>query len=91
MLCEKDGRLLYAAVNMNWESTKLALPRPPKGFDWNMILSTDPALTDKKSVASDNKNASRDQFEKVIPGRTVVFYETVKTEIKKPAAEKAVK
>ena len=91
MLCEKDGRLLYAAVNMNWESTKLALPRPPKGFDWNMILSTDPALTDKKSVASDTKNASRDQFEKVIPGRTVVFYETVKTEIKKPAAEKAVK
>ena len=91
MFCEKDGKLFYAAVNMNWESTKLALPRPPKGFDWKMIVSTDHAQTDKKSVSADAKNASRDQLEKVIPGRTVVFYETVKTEIKKPAAEKAVK
>ncbi|MBP5702778.1 MAG: hypothetical protein J6W85_10070, partial [Lachnospiraceae bacterium] len=89
MLCEPDGKLLYAAVNMNWENTKLALPRPPKGSDWKMILSTDPLLTDKKSSGPDAKNTSRDQFEKVIPGRTVVFYETVKTE--KKNAEKAVK
>ena len=91
MLCEPDGKLLYAAVNMNWENTKLALPRPPKGCDWKMILSTDPVLTDKKASGPDAKNASRDQFEKVIPGRTVVFYETVRTENKKPAVEKAVK
>ena len=44
MYCENQGKsLLYCAVNMNWESEKFALPRPPKGYGWKMINSTDPA------------------------------------------------
>ncbi len=45
MYCEKKAeKLLYAAVNMGWEETVLALPRPPKGYEWKLILSTDPEM-----------------------------------------------
>lgn len=47
MFCEDNARsLLYCAYNMSWENGRLALPRPPKGFGWKMILSTDPSMQD---------------------------------------------
>ncbi|MBP5553737.1 MAG: hypothetical protein J6X94_02590 [Lachnospiraceae bacterium] len=71
MYCEDKGEsLLYAAVNMGWDSKVLALPRPPKGFDWKMKFSTDPEAA--------NSPLSQ-ELEKTIPGRTVTFFETVKT------------
>ena len=70
MYCEDKGNsLMYAAVNMGWEDALLALPRPPKGFDWNIKCSTDPAALDK---------ALTQELEKTIPGRTVTIFETVK-------------
>lgn len=45
MFCENNARsLLYCAYNLGWENTKLALPKPPKGYEWKTILSTDPAM-----------------------------------------------
>ena len=71
MYCENKGEsLLYAAVNMGWDNKILALPRPPKGFDWNTKFSTDPEALEKPATK---------ELEKTIPGRTVTIYETVKT------------
>ncbi len=69
MYCENCGRsLIYAAVNMNWEETTLALPRPPKGYEWSVSLSTDPA---------GGSICREDESLRTIPGRTVTFFETV--------------
>ena len=88
MYCEKSANsLVYAAVNMNWEETYLALPRPPKGFEWKLLLSTDrdmylakdvPVRPESKSRSDDQpgRDASRDELEKLIPGRCVAFFET---------------
>ncbi len=87
MYCEKSANsLVYAAVNMNWEETYLALPRPPKGFEWKLLLSTDrdmylakdvPVCPESKSRSDDQpgRDASRDELEKLIPGRCVAFFE----------------
>ena len=91
MYCEKSAQsLIYAAVNMNWEETRLALPRPPKGYEWKLVLSTDPGIMDqecealkpdqaidkeRKSDAGEGKAATRDDLERRIPGRCVAFYE----------------
>ncbi len=49
MLCGKyadqeDGKeesFLYLALNMHWESQELALPRLPKGMEWERAFSTE--------------------------------------------------
>ena len=70
MYCEDKGEsLMYAAVNMGWENKKLALPRPPKGFDWRITYSTDPESLCKPDTK---------EFEKTIPGRTVTIFQTVR-------------
>ena len=69
MYCEDKGSLLtYAAVNLGWENTVLALPRPPKGYEWKLKYSTD-----NDSLLG----ADTDELEKSIPGRTVSIFETV--------------
>ena len=71
MYCEDKGEsLIYAAVNMGWENKKLALPRPPKGFDWSITYSTDPETAGKPETKD---------LEKTIPGRTVTIFQTVKS------------
>ena len=50
MLCGKyaqanesrDGEFLYLAMNMHWESHALALPKLPRGMDWELAFSTEP-------------------------------------------------
>jgi glycogen operon protein len=80
MYCEDKGEsLMYAAVNMGWENTCLALPRPPKGFDWSIKYSTDPEAFGK---------ALTQELEKTIPGRTVTIFETVKTPSGKKTGKK---
>lgn len=70
MYCEDKGEsLMYAAVNMGWENKKLALPRPPKGFDWRITYSTDPESLCKPDTK---------ELEKTIPGRTVTIFQTVR-------------
>ncbi len=95
MYCEKDaGTLVYSAVNMNWEKTLLALPRPPKGYEWRLILSTDPGMDNVNAVAyesdeaaletkndSQGKSLVRDELERSIPGRCVAFFEAAKRPI----------
>ena len=70
MYCEDKGEsLMYAAVNMGWENKKLALPRPPKGFDWRITYSTDPESLCKPDTK---------ELEKTFPGRTVTIFQTVR-------------
>ena len=48
MLCGKYARVdrdtedafIYLAINMHWESHKLALPRLPRGMKWERVLGT---------------------------------------------------
>ncbi|MCR4791666.1 MAG: hypothetical protein K5871_02840 [Lachnospiraceae bacterium] len=79
MYCEKSAHtLIYAAVNMNWEEARLALPKPPKGCEWELIISSD-----HSSSAEDDKEAAsggRDDLEKTIPARCVSFFEIKKEE-----------
>lgn len=50
MLCGKyaqanesrDGEFLYLAMNMHWESHALALPKLPRGMEWELAFSTEP-------------------------------------------------
>ena len=51
-----------------WENTVLALPRPPKGYEWKLKYSTD-----NDSLLG----ADTDELEKSISGRTVSIFETV--------------
>ncbi len=80
MLCENKGQsLMYAAVNMGWEQAYLALPRPPKGFDWVIKLSSDP---------DNGLDSDTPELEKKIPGRTVTVFETVRTSTGKKTGKK---
>lgn len=96
MYCEKNAAsLIYAAVNMNWEETSLAFPRPPKGYEWKLVLSTVPAseksdeceeqtsveteTKDRKSDANESKAPALDDLKRVIPGRCIAFYEASRT------------
>ena len=106
MYCEKDAQsLVYAAVNMNWEEAFLALPRPPKGYEWKLVLSTDPGcgkndvyeepaaeeaeIKDRKSEANESRTPTRDDLKRIIPGRCVAFYEASKTETGNRISKKA--
>ncbi len=106
MYCEKDAQsLVYAAVNMNWEEALLALPRPPKGYEWKLVLSTDPGcgkddvyeepaaeeaeIKDRKSEANESRTPARDDLKRIIPGRCVAFYEASKTETGNRISKKA--
>ncbi len=95
MFCEGNSKsLLYCAVNMSWENSKLALPRPPKGYGWKTVISTDPSYSCNKDEVmslsgagdtpreeaipeeSDDRSNIKDSLEKIIPGRSIVFFET---------------
>lgn len=47
MFCD-NGKLLYMAINMHWESAVLSMPRPPKGYDWKLILTTSDEKSDEE-------------------------------------------
>jgi glycogen operon protein len=37
----KEPRLFYIGINTHWEPRRLALPRPPKGTAWDIVIDTD--------------------------------------------------
>ncbi len=42
----KDDSLLYLGMNMYWEPAKLAMPKLPKGWKWELKLCTDGIMPD---------------------------------------------
>ena len=62
------GRLFYLAVNMHWEKASLSLPRPPKGYSWKLMNSTD-----EVTLNSDNSIT--------LTGRTIAEIVTEKTTV----------
>lgn len=84
----KEDSFLYLAMNMYWESGKLAMPKLPKGLKWEMKLCTD---TDARGAcvatydeSADNKLAegmeNRVMTEIQVPGRSCAVYVSVPDE-----------
>lgn len=65
MYCD-NGKLLYMAVNMHWESVVLSMPRPPKGYEWVPFLST--------STENDEKLLPNSELSSVIPEHTIALF-----------------
>lgn len=55
-----DDTFLYIAINMHWESHKLALPRLPRGVGWETAFSTEiPGETKTVSQAEEDSEWQR--------------------------------
>ena len=81
LLCEKyvtpesDG-LLYLAMNMHWESHELAMPRPPKGNRWELVLSTAEEMDGQEKEGGEQLLAR-------IPPRSVAVYKSVPADVRR--------
>lgn len=84
LLCEKYAEpekdsLLYLAMNMHWESHDLALPRPPRGYRWELAFSTDTDTDGRKEEEDGEQLLAR------VPPRSVAVYVSVPGEAGKAA------
>ena len=48
----KEDSFFYLCINMHWEPGKLALPRLPKDYKWELLLNTD---DEEKGIATDQE------------------------------------
>lgn len=67
-----DDAFVYLALNMHWESHELALPRLPKGQEWQIFISTDTACEPTKDALEGEEELTRR-----IPPRCIVVYISV--------------
>ncbi len=86
--CEEGDTFLYLAINMYWESGKLAMPKLPKGLKWERKLCTDvdaqtasdaintKAVEDKDPESVENRVVTEIQ----VPGRSCAVYISVPDE-----------
>lgn len=61
-----DAKSIYIGINMHWENHRLGVPKLPKGYTLQKILST----SDSEGIAKEN--------EVPIPARSIVIFEMVK-------------
>ncbi len=65
---EQVPSLLYAALNLHWNMQKLALPKPPKGYAWEMFLSSggsgDPERKASGKVLTETPGGTDETMEK---------------------------
>ncbi len=100
MYCGKYARLsrgeedafLYLAINMYWETGKLAMPKLPKGLKWELKLCTDTESKTLSSKAVGTESVSGENAvvtEVRIPGRSCAVYVSVPDEEYIKTASKA--
>jgi len=70
MYCD-NGKLLYLAINMHWDSATLAFPRAPKGYEWRAFLTTN----DEIKLDDINPN---DELNVTVPEHSIILYDVVK-------------
>lgn len=70
MYCD-NGKLLYLAINMHWDTTTLAFPRAPKGYEWRAFLSTNDDIKLEDINPNEDLNVN-------VPEHSIVLYEIVK-------------
>ena len=66
---QKEEDFLYLALNMHWEAGVFAMPKMPKGIDWELLLITDEA-GQEETMQENNFNSTV----KCIPPRTVAVF-----------------
>lgn len=64
---EQAPQLLYIGINTYWEPRRLALPRPPKGTAWDIVINTD----DERGFLP-GINTLRDSTEILLAPRSIV-------------------
>ncbi len=77
MLCGKyaehgegcDGEFLYLAMNMHWDSHDLALPKLPKGMEWELAFSTE-----REGNRKEDREEEGDQLLRQVPSRSIAMY-----------------
>ena len=74
---DQEGRedsFLYVAMNMHWESQKLAFPRLPKGMEWKKVTATENG--EDILPTAEWEEQLKDQLCTVMP-RSIAVYESV--------------
>lgn len=87
MLCGKyaksgagcDDTFLYIAINMHWESHRLALPRLPRGVEWERAFSTE-ISGGTKTVSQPEEDS---EWQRSIESRSIQVYVSSPTKEKK--------
>ncbi len=77
MLCGKyaqshkdcDGAFVYLAINMYWERRGLALPKLPKGMEWELAFSTEPDCAQKEDGKEESEGLLRE-----VASRSIAVY-----------------
>lgn len=91
MLCGKyaknaDGReddFIYIAMNMHWESHRLALPRLPKGMCWRMAFATAEVKDIPEAAGEENPDSSV-----AVEPRSMVVLISVESSVSKKGGKK---
>lgn len=69
----QDDSFLYIALNMHWESHRMALPRLPKGVKWTLAFVTETGPRAGKG----RMESEGAEYIRVIPPRSVAVYISV--------------
>jgi glycogen operon protein len=87
---EKTHDYIYVAFNMHWLPQKLALPKLPQGFKWEVLSDTDPAQLKadfsaaRSAAGGDRSAAEASVFTELISERSCRIYVSVPDKTKKP-------
>lgn len=69
----QNDAFLYIAMNMHWEGHSMALPRLPKGKEWQLAFSTEPEKRDGKI----GEGCQNTEFVRWVPPRSIVVLVSV--------------
>jgi len=64
----EEDDFFYVAMNMHWEAHELALPKLPKGLEWQILCSTETQTNTQEAV-----NA---EYVRLIPARSIVVFKS---------------
>ncbi len=68
-----DDTFIYLAMNMHWDSRRLALPRLPAGMRWEEAFATESADAVRKTTSAEECG----EFRRNIPPRSITVYLSV--------------
>ena len=60
---------MYLAINMYWERRGLALPKLPKGMEWELAFSTEPECAQKEDGKEESEGLLRE-----VASRSIAVY-----------------
>lgn len=70
---------IYLAMNMHWETHKLAMPKLPKGLKWQLLIHTEKDAEILKKITAES--LEENEFSRTIPPRSICVYISVNEEL----------